>query len=236
MSTRDCSMSRRHRKEWQRQASLNRTLFGSRPAGKCRSVKLRFAILVQYSSHHAVGAVVMKARKGQRGGSSGGKRTRAHVEVGIREVLSQLMRARADPATRRIVALECRHDVVDVSWDLFIADDDGRRWYEVKDGEVKGDDIVDFARKVAGCFAVDRAEEFILRTRLMGAPARALERLAGLAREPGDQLVTSGPLTPHERAVIEALGDDSQGKLRRVRIETYSSKENADATRNDALL
>ena len=146
------------------------------------------------------------------------------------------MRARADPATRRIVALERRHDVVDVSWDLFIADDDGRRWYEVKDGEVKGDDIVDFARKVAGCFAVDRAEEFILRTRLMGGPARAIERLAGLAREPGDQLVTSGPLTPHERAVIEALGDDSQGKLRRVRIETYSSKENADATRNDALL
>ena len=178
----------------------------------------------------------MKARKGQRGGSSGGKRTRAHVEVGIREVLSELMRARADPATRRIVALERRHDVVDVSWDLFIADDDGRRWHEVKDGEVKGDDIVDFARKVAACFAVDRAEEFILRTRLMGGPARAIERLAGLAREPGDQLVTSGPLTPHERAVIEALGDDSQGKLRRVRIETYSSKENADATRNDALL
>src|SRR5437762_12315940 len=118
MSTRDCSMSRRHKKQWQRQGVVEPHPVRSRPAGKFRPVKLRFAILVQYSSHHAVGAVVMKARKGQRGGSSGGKRTRAHVEVGIREVLSQLMRARADPATRRIGALERRHDVVDVSWEL----------------------------------------------------------------------------------------------------------------------
>lgn len=178
----------------------------------------------------------MKARKGQRGGSSGGKRTRAHVEVGIREVLSQLMRARADPATRRTVGLERRHDEVDVSWDLFIADDDGRRWYEVKDGEVKGDDIVVFARNVAACYAEGRAEEFVLRARLIGTPAKALERLAQLAREPGDQLMTSGPLTLHENAVIEALGDNPHGKLQRVRIETYSSKETADAIRNDALL
>lgn len=183
------------------------------------------------------GEVVVNARKNRRGGSSGGRGHRAHIEVGVREALTLLMRARSDPATRRSLGLECRHpSSADTSWDLFTADESGRRWTEVKDGDIAATDITTFATSVGRCFDPAAPDSFALRCRLPNQPVKQLERLAALARETmGPALVSAGQ-TPREKQVLAALGADPAAKLARVSIETYSQRENADATNNDALL